>query len=328
MLYYSRMLKIYVKSSEASQTLEKYVRKVLSNIPLSLIYKLFRKKDIKVNGHWQDAKYIVSEGEEVCIYIKDDDLNTFSKDGAYNPNDEIKQYIVYEDENVLIVNKPRGMLVQKSESKYQKTLDTLVVEYLMFNGEYNPNNELAFKPAPAHRIDRNTSGIVIFGKNNETLQYLFKLLKDRELIEKHYIALVKGVVLEDGIVEAPLKKDIETGKVIVDSIKDGAKKAKTIYHVLKNYSNYTLLDLTLVTGRTHQIRVHMQYINHPIVGDNKYGDFEINKIFEQLHGFKNQFLHANDITFGFVEKPLERLKNQTFEAEMPIELINLLKKID
>ena len=220
------------------------------------------------------------------------------------------------------------MLVQKSEAKYQKILDTLVIEYLMFKGEYDPDNELAFKPGPAHRIDRNTSGIVLFGKNNETLQYLFNLLKDRELIEKHYIALVKGVILEDGVVEAPLKKDMETGKVIVDSIKDGAKKAKTIYHVLKNYSNYTLLDLTLVTGRTHQIRVHMQYINHPLVGDNKYGDFEINKIFEQLYGFKNQFLHANDVTFGFMEKPLEKLRNQTFEADLPEELVKLLKKID
>lgn len=322
------MLKIRVQPTEASQTLEKYVKKVLSDVPLSLIYKLFRKKDIKVNGHWQDAKYIVSSGDEVVIYIKDDDLESFKKGDSYKPNNDIEPYIVYEDRNILIVNKPRGMLVIKNEQKYQRTLDTLVVEYLIYKGEYNPENELAFKPSPAHRIDRNTSGIVIFGKNNETLQYLFTLLKERELIEKHYIALVKGVISEDGLVEAPLKKDIETGKVIVDSVKDGAKKAKTIYHVLKNFSNYTLVDLTLVTGRTHQIRVHMQYINHPLVGDNKYGDFETNKVFEQLYGFKNQFLHANDITFKNVDYPLSNLKNQTFEADLPIELVKLLKKID
>ena len=322
------MLKTKVQFSEAGQTLEKYVRKVLSNVPLSLIYKLFRKKDIKVNGHWEDTKFVVKSGDEVTIYIKDEELESYKKGDTYKPNDFLKQHIVYEDNNVLIVNKPRGMLVQKNQSKYQASLDTLVVEYLIFKGEYDPLNELAFKPSPAHRIDRNTSGIVIFGKNNETLQYLFTLLKERQLIEKHYIALVKGVITEDGVVEAPLKKDMETGKVIVDSIKDGAKKAKTLYHVLKNYSNYTLLDLTLITGRTHQIRVHMQYIGHPLVGDTKYGDFDTNKVFEQLYDFKNQFLHANDVTFQMVDAPLTNLRNQTFEADLPDELIKLLKKID
>jgi 23S rRNA pseudouridine955/2504/2580 synthase len=135
------------------------------------------------------------------------------------------------------------------------------------------------------------------------------------------------VISEDGIIEAPLRKDLETGKVIVDSIKDGAKRAKTVYHVLKYYNDYTLLDLTLVTGRTHQLRVHLQYINHPIVGDNKYGDFEVNKVFEKAFNFKNQFLHANDIKFGLLEHPLEYLKQQSFEAALPKEYINILQTL-
>ena len=321
------MLQFEIVHNEAKQTLEKYVKKVLSNVPLSIIYKLFRKKDIKVNGHWQDKKYIIQEGDLVSIYIKDDELDLCKNDKNLSPKDNLSNLIIYEDKNIIIINKPRGLLVQKGNDKFTKSLDVMVLEYLYFKGEYDPTIDLGFTPGPAHRLDRNTSGIVIFGKNIETLQYLFYILKEREDIQKHYIALVKGVILEDGIIEAPLKKDLETGKVIVDSIKDGAKRAKTIYHVLRNYNDYTLLDLTLVTGRTHQLRVHLQYINHPIVGDNKYGDFEVNKRFEKAFDFKNQFLHANDIKFGLLDQPLRYLSQQAFEADMPSEYIDILKTL-
>ena len=321
------MLKFKVNKNEEGQTLEKYVKKVLSNVPLSAIYRLFRKKDIKVNGHWEETKYIVKSDEEISIYIKDDEYESYQNDKKLVAKDEISEMIIYEDNNILILNKPRGLLVQKGNDKYSKTLDQMVLEYLYFKKEYDPQIDLAFTPGPAHRLDRNTSGIMIFGKNIETLQYLFQILKDREDIKKHYIALVKGVIREDGIIEAPLKKDLSTGKVVVDSIKDGAKKAKTIYHVLRNYNDYTLLDLTLVTGRTHQLRVHLQYIGHPIVGDTKYGDFEVNKVFWKTFSFKNQFLHSNDITFGNMEYPLENLKHQTFEADLPKEYIKILSTL-
>ena len=122
--------------------------------------------------------------------------------------------------------------------------------------------------------------------------------------------LVKGEIFEDGEVNAPLKKDEETGKVIVDSVKDGAKRAKTIYKVVKRFNGYTLLDIILVTGRTHQIRVHMQYIGHPVIGDNKYGDFKENKYFEKNYGFVNQFLHAYKLVFKDVNAPIEYMKNK------------------
>ena len=321
------MISYKIIETESGQTLEKYVRKVLNTAPLSFIYKLFRKKDIKVNGHWEKEKYILTNGDEVSIYVTDEQLEEFNKKNSYQPNDSIKDWIIYEDRNVLLINKPRGVLVQKDDHSSDKALDQLVIEYLMFKGEYDPQKEQGFKPGPAHRIDRNTSGIVIFGKNHASLVYLFELLKNHELIGKHYISLVCGDVEEDGVVEAPLRKNFDQKKVVVASVKDGGKPSKTIYHVLEHLNGYTLLDLILVTGRTHQIRAHMSYIRHHVVGDTKYGDFKANNFFKKEYGFENQFLHASELHFGKLEKPLENLSSKSFKAEMPMEYQELIKKL-
>ena len=316
-----------VNGKESGQTLEKYVKKILYYAPLSFIYKLFRKKDIKVNGHWQKEKYVVNEGEEVSIFISDNQIDEFKKKYNYSPNDEIKPWIIYEDNNVLLINKPRGILVQKDDSYKDKPLDQMVIEYLMSKGEYDPQNDLAFKPGPAHRIDRNTSGIVIFGKNHDALAYLFELFQKHELIGKHYLCLVNGDIEKEGTVEVPLRKNFDTKKVVVAPISSGAKEAKTIYHPIERFGDYTLLDITLVTGRTHQIRVHMSYIRHHVVGDGKYGDFKANNLVESEYGFKNQFLHASEVHFGELKKPLTNLSRKSFKAEMPQEYIDLLEKI-
>ena len=320
------MISVIVKKEEAGQTLEKYVRKVLKEAPLSYIYKLFRKKDIKVNGHWQKEKYIVSEKDNITVYITDSQLEEFKKKNELSPNDSIKNLIIYEDSNILLVNKPRGILVQKDES-CAKALDTMVLEYLMSKNEFNPNNDLGFTPGPAHRIDRNTSGIVIFGKNIKTLQYLFSIIKDKEEIAKRYLVLVKGDIEEDGSVEVPLKKDEKTGKVYPSSLKEGGKPAKTIYKVKQRYKGFTLLEAILVTGRTHQIRVHLSYINHPVIGDAKYGDFQTNHEFEKLFGFKNQFLHAYKISFGNLTEPLGYLSKKSFEIELTNEYLKILDNL-
>ena len=320
-------MKTYVvKSSEAGMSLEKYIKKILNMAPLSFIYHLFRKKDIKVNGHWEKEKFIVSENDEVSIYVNDEQINEFIQIKCSAPKDELSPYIIYQDNNVLLINKPRGILVQK-ESANSKALDIMVISYLTYKKEYSSKEELAFVPGPAHRIDRNTSGLVIFGKNHNSLQYLFSLLKNHELIEKKYIALVYGIINEDGIINAPLKKENDN-KVVVASIKNGGKSSITKYHVLKRFKDTTLLELTLLTGRTHQIRVHMQYINHPLIGDNKYGNFDINHEFLKKYNFKNQFLHAYKITFKGLDKPLENLSNKTFEAPMPLEYKNLLNLLE
>lgn len=321
------MVQFKVSKEESGQTLEKYVKKVLNYAPLSFIYKLFRKKDIKINGHWADMKTIINEGDEIKIYATDEQLSSFTKEKELVKEDVISDLIVYEDENVLIVNKPRNLLVIKDETN-QKSLNDMVLSYLYLKGEYDPKVDLAFTPGPAHRIDRNTSGLVIFGKNIKTLQYLYQVIKEKEVISKHYIALVKGIVESDGEVNAPLKKDESTNKVVVAAKNDGGKEAKTSYHVIKAFNDYTLLDLTLYTGRTHQIRVHMAYIGHPLVGDAKYGDYQVNHQFEKEYHFKNQFLHASEIHFGQLEAPLQYLSKKCFKVPLNDEFNDIINKME
>ena len=319
------MREFVINSSENGLTLEKYVFKVLKTAPMSFVYKLFRKKDIKVNGHHQDKKYRLVTDDVVAIYITDQQFEEFEKDKALNPNLKIKDWIIYEDNNVLFINKPRGLLVQKS-SPNDESLDQLVVEYLMATNQYDPNKEKGFVPGPAHRLDRNTSGLVAFGKNHDSLNLLFELFKNHDLINKHYLALVVGQVeKEKDTIDAPLLKDEENNLVRVS--KNG-KTAKTVYKLLKRYKDYSLLDVTLLTGRTHQIRVHMAYINHPIVGDSKYGNFEVNKLFKQQFGFSSQFLHAYKMGFGDLPESLSNLSRKEFVAEPREDIANILTELD
>lgn len=315
-----------INLEESNQTLEKYVRKVLPLAPLSFIYKQFRKKDVKVNGHWEDMKYVIKENDEVSLYITDSLYEEFTVSNVYSKNDRVSSMVLYEDKNILIINKPRGILVQQDASK-EKALDQMVVEYLMFKGEYDPNKNKGFKPGPVHRIDRNTSGIVIFGKNRDTLAYLSDLIKNHIKIKKKYVSLVVGDDIEDGVIEAPLRKNFSTKKVVVCPEKDGGKYAKTIYRVKEKLNGFSLLELTLITGRTHQIRVHMSYLRHHVAGDTKYGDFKANNKLQKEYGFKNQFLHANEIEFEDLDAPLKYLSNKKFLADMPEEFNNLLNKL-
>ncbi len=321
------MKQFVVTSLENGMTLEKYVRKLLKEAPLSFIYKAFRKKDIRVNGHWEKEKFVVKTDDVVSVYISDSQLEEFKKKLDITPMDEISSWIIYEDKNIILINKPRGILVQKDAGSRDKALDQMVVEYLMFKGEYDPRRNSSFKPGPAHRIDRNTSGIVIFGKNHDTLVYLFELLKEHERIHKKYISLVCGEILEDGEVDAPMRKNYPSTKVVICPTKDGGKEALTKYHVLENLKDFTLLELSLITGRTHQIRVHMSYIRHHVVGDGKYGDFKVNNLLKKKYGFENQFLHAYKLSFDTLKKPLAYLSNKTFTAPLNEEYITLLEKI-
>ena len=313
------MQKFLIGESESGQTLEKYIRKVLKDAPLSFIYKLFRKKDVKVNGHWQKEKYVLSANEEVTIYISDEQLEEFKKKSKTLSINKVSDYIVYEDDNILILNKPRGLLVQKDSSN-EVALDEMVISYLVEKGEYDPNKDLGYTPAPAHRLDRNTAGLIIFGKNIQTLRYLSSVIQDKSLVQKKYLTLVKGRVDKDGEINSPLMKNTKTGMVFVSS--DG-KDALTKYKVVEYIGDYTLLEVELLTGRTHQIRVHLSSIAHPVIGDSKYGDYALNKEIEDKYGFKNQFLVAYLLKFGKLESPLENLNHKSFKIDLPEELDTL-----
>lgn len=319
------MQKFVVNSSESGQTLEKYVRKVLKEAPLSFIYKLFRKKDIKVNGHWEKEKYIIQEGEEVYIYITDSQLEEFKKKVVEKKVTDISNWIIYEDKNILLINKPRGVMVQKDHSG-EPALDDMVISYLIDKKEYDPSKEVGYVPAPSHRLDRNTAGIVIFGKNITALRELMNIVSNKSLIEKKYLALVKGITDEKGEINAPLIKNPSNGRVSIS--KDG-KEAITLYKRVKTIKDqYSLLEVSLLTGRTHQIRVHLASISHPIIGDSKYGDYSLNKEIESKYHFKNQFLVAYYLKFKSLSGELKYLSNKSFKIDLPKELDELLLKIE
>ena len=318
------MQRFVVNESESGQTLEKYVRKVLKEAPLSFIYKLFRKKDVKVNGHWEKEKYVISKGEEISIYITNEQLEEFKRNVVSTNNANISSWIVYEDKNIIIINKPRGVLVQKDESN-SLALDDMVISYLSSKGEYDPNKDLGYKPAPSHRLDRNTAGLVIFGKNILTLRYLSKIMQDKNLITKKYLTLVKGKVDKGGVITSSLSKNSSNGRVFIDS---NGKEAITKYEVKQVLDGYTLLEVTLLTGRTHQIRVHLASISHPVIGDKKYGDYALNKEIEEKYGFKNQFLVSYYLEFNNLEEPLKYLSHKKYEIDLPIECKELLLKLE
>ena len=310
------MIEKIIAYSEANQRIDKYVRKALNDAPLSFIYKLFRKKDVKIDGKPVKIDYKINAGETIRIYVTDQQLADFMNPQATVGRD-LAYPIVYEDENILIVNKPANMLVHSDEGNAgKKTLTDHVLSYLTFKDEYNPRVDLGFAPGPAHRIDRNTTGLVVFGKNIEALQELGKLFSNKKNLDKYYLTLVSGRLRKDGEINASLLKD-EKHNMSKVSTASYAKPALTKYSVVSTFKDTTLLNVQIITGRTHQIRVHMQYIMHPIVNDGKYGDFDFNREFERRFGTELIFLHAFSLQFREVPGILNYLSGITFEAPLP-----------
>jgi 23S rRNA pseudouridine955/2504/2580 synthase len=301
------MKSITVKSNDSGQRLDKLLLKTYESLPKSMMFKQIRKKNIKVNRKRCTPEQIVNEGDVIELYLNDDMLIEKKKhyDFLRAPKD---LRIIYEDENIILLDKRQGELCHPDGKEYVNTLIASLKRYLYETKQWNPDEENSFTPSLANRIDRNTGGIVIGAKNYQSLKILNQKIKDRE-IDKFYLCVAEG--------EFKKQTDILTGYLIKDERKnmvkvldkniDKSKKIITKYTVLDYYPNVSLVEIELLTGRTHQIRAHLSSIGHPLVGDGKYG---------KTHGRFKQMLYSYKLKFNFKTDAdiLNYLKGKEFES--------------
>lgn len=288
------MKEIIITKNDSGQRLDKFITKSF-NMPQSLMYRYIRTKHIKVNGKRSDISYRLQEGDTVTLFIKDELLG--EKEYKYDFLRAPKALsIVYEDEHVMLLDKPQGLIVHPDDNEYTDTLITRVQHYLYKKGEYDPRGENSFAPALVNRIDRNTGGIVIAAKTAEALRILNQKLKDRE-IDKYYYCLVHGKMpRRSDCLTGYLEKNEQKNKVYISQRQtDESKQIRTKYTVIAEKGDLSLLEIELLTGRTHQIRAHMASIGHPLVGDGKYGKLANDKRL----GYKHQALYSYRIKFNF-----------------------------
>lgn len=310
-------MRVEIGTNEAGQRVDKFMRKWLKDVPLSAIYKSLRKGDVRVNGKKIKEKYSLVEGD----IIETRDITTEIKKEKFKRIDN-KLKITYEDENMLLVEKWPGVLTHSDSKDSESTLTDYVLSYLFDKGDYSPENEITFTPAPCNRLDRNTSGIVIFGKNYDSLKLLNEMIRERK-IEKYYVSLVKGKI-RDGIYEAYISKDQDNNlSKIFKEEKPNTKKIAMEVKTMECCGTYSLLELKLLTGRSHQLRAHLSSLGNPIVGDDKYGDKKLNSFFQNRYGLNFQFLYAYKVVFRDCPDNLSYLENKTLAESLP----PVLKKI-
>ncbi len=286
---------IIISKNDSGQRLDKFMVKNFPSLPSNILYKAIRKKDVKINGKRCEAKDKLIEKDELYMFLPEEFLEQKAKDYDFLKA-PLKLGIIYEDENIMILDKKAGLLVHPDENYHFDSLIARVHHYLYKKEQYNPENENTFAPALINRIDRNTAGIVMAAKNADTLRIMNQKIKDRE-VDKFYLCAVSGVLkVKEQLLKDYLTKNEKQNRVYISDKPD--KNSKTIltkYKVLKEKKDKSLLEVELLTGRTHQIRAHLASIGHPLLGDGKYGTNKINKPL----GLKYQALHSYKLVFNF-----------------------------
>lgn len=302
-----------ITKNDANQRLDKFIAKACPTMPQGLMYKYIRLKRIKVNGKRGEISTRLNIGDRVDAYVNDEFFAEISPkyDFLSSP---ARLNIVYEDENILLADKEQGLIVHPDKNEYRDTLIGRIQHYLYQKGEYDPKAENSFKPSLANRIDRNTGGIVIAAKNAEALRILCEKIKNRE-IDKRYLAVIHGVPKHKSqTLEGYLQKNTEKNKVYLSNKKtDNNLTVKTRYNTLASKNGLSLIEVELITGRTHQIRAHMASIGHPLLGDGKYGKLQNDK----KMGFDKQALYSYKLTFDFTTDGgiLQYLNGKTFTVK-------------
>lgn len=312
------MKSIIVNSNEAGQRLDKLLGKYLNLAGKGFLYKMMRKKNITLNGKKCDGSEKLSMGDEIKLFLADETIEKFSEVKVQKVHHQ-KLDIVYEDPHILMINKPSGMLSQKARETDESLVEFLI-DYLLESGQLTKEDLRSFRPSVCNRLDRNTSGLVAAGKSLAGLQMLSSVLKDRSL-HKYYVCGVKGILKEKQLISGYLKKDEKTNQVtILKKEEDDALPIRTEYEPI-GYANdqYTLLKVTLITGRTHQIRAHLASIGHPLLGDHKYGDAKVNEYVKERYHIRSQMLHSWQMVFPEMEGDFAYLSGKTIEAKWPKE---------
>ncbi len=310
------MKTLNINQNDGGQRLDKFLSKSVPLLPSSLMYKYIRSKRIKLNGRRCAFDTRLSDGDILELYINDEFFADGQKPYTYDFLRAGKAVnILFEDENILLLNKQPGLLSHPDETEYTDTAITRITRYLYEKGEYDPQKENSFVPSLANRIDRNTSGIVIAAKNAEALRILNEKIKNRELKKLYLCVCIGKFDRESGILKGYLEKDENKNLVTVTKHKTvPSKEITTAYKVLQYRNGLSLLEVELLTGRTHQIRAHFASIGHPLLGDGKYGKNADNKKFG---GYKKQFLCSYKLTFDFQTDAgvLSYLNGQSFEIK-------------
>lgn len=310
------MKEILIDKNENEQRLDRFLKKYLDKAPEGFVQKMIRKKNVKLNGERAKPELTIYEGDIIQLYLSDETIEKFiSVKGPMKS--KLIPSIIYEDDNIILINKESGVLSHGAGEGdgFEENIVDSMISYLIEKGDYVPRIEKTFTPSICNRLDRNTPGIVIGAKNYASLKDINDAIKNYH-IRRFYKTIVKGEVKRDFQAEGYLTKD-EDKNIVKISLgnTEGAKKIITEIKVLSIANGFSLLEIELITGRTHQIRGHLASLGFPVIGDRKYGNKNINQEFQNNYGLDNQWLHGYKVEFNGLDGELEYLNGKEFTSK-------------